>query len=376
MLRPARTQVLCPRVPTIEAIRQRGREVFGHRPCLWQAELVRAVLQGGKDIIAISGTGSGKTLTFWLPLLFCPDGIQLVITPLNILGAQNRNQLASKNISAISVDAQSFSPKVMQDIAVRKYRVVIVNPELALAEDGPFQKLWKDREFVSHMISVVWDEAHCISYWSPFRKEYAEAGRLRNLLVEDVPHLVTSATFPEKVKTDVTQILKMTREKTTYILRSNDRPNVYLGVRRIQHSLKSFKDLECLVPKDWKPGDEVPKFLIFFDSIQESVDAIKALAEMMPPELRDRLIWFNSDMSKNFREVMTMKFKDSDEICILGCTDSFGLGIDVPHVTFVGQWRVTPEMDNFINAATRDFGCYRVAKGSSLAPVTSPVTRR
>lgn len=200
-----------------------------------------------------------------------------------------------------------------------------MNPELALAEDGPFQKLWKDRDFVPYMISVVWDEAHCISNWSPFRKEYAEAGRLRSLLIEDVPFLVTSATFPDKVKTEVMQILKMTEEKTTSVLRSNDRPNVYLSVRRIQHSLKSFKDLECLIPKNWKPGDEVPKFLIFFDSIQESVDAIKALAEMMPPELRDKLIWFNSDMSKNFREVMTMKFKDGDEICILGCTDSFGL---------------------------------------------------
>ncbi|KAI0083691.1 P-loop containing nucleoside triphosphate hydrolase protein, partial [Irpex rosettiformis] len=196
-------------IPTVGAIRQKGQEFFGHHPCLWQAELVRAVLQGNKDVLAISGTGSGKTLTFWLPLLFCPEGIQFVITPLNILGAQNKSQLTSKNISAISVDAQSISSKAIQDIAACKYRVVIVNPELALAVDGPFQKLWKDRGFVSHIISIVWDEAHCISSWSSFRKDYAEAARLRNLLAEEIPYLVVSATLPDKVLNNVMQALKM-----------------------------------------------------------------------------------------------------------------------------------------------------------------------
>ncbi|KAI0683019.1 hypothetical protein BC835DRAFT_1297117, partial [Cytidiella melzeri] len=83
-------------------------------PCLWQAELDRAILNGGKDVVAVSGTASGKTLTFWLPLLFCPEGIQVVITPLNILGAQNRDQLAAKGISTIAIDAQTMSSQVMQ----------------------------------------------------------------------------------------------------------------------------------------------------------------------------------------------------------------------------------------------------------------------
>ena len=342
MSRPKRAEKLCAIVPTTDDIQQKGQEVFGCRPCLWQADLVRAVLRGDKDVLAISGTGSGKTLTFWLPLLFCPEGIQIVITPLNILGIQNKNQLTAKDIPAVAVDAESISPTVIQvgrswylfdgfiiisvqDIMMCKYRVVIVNPEIALAIDGPFRKLWKDRDFVSHLISVVWDEAHCISTWSPFRKEYAEAGRLRNLLIEEIPYLVVSATLPDKILANVMQTLKMTEEKTSYILRSNDRPNVYIGVRRIRHPLASFKDLECLVPRDWKAGDKLPKFLVFFDNIQESVAAIKALAKMMPLELRDKLIWFNSDMTKDFREVMTAKFKDGNELCILGCTDSFGL---------------------------------------------------
>lgn len=65
------------------------------------------MLRGDKDIVCISATGSGKTLPFWIPLLFRPDGIQLVVTPLNILGSQNREQLARHGISAINITAET-----------------------------------------------------------------------------------------------------------------------------------------------------------------------------------------------------------------------------------------------------------------------------
>ncbi|KAI0699968.1 P-loop containing nucleoside triphosphate hydrolase protein [Cytidiella melzeri] len=325
----------------LQTICDKGENFLGSRPCLWQAELNRAILHGAKDVLAVSGTGSGKTLTFWLPLLFCPEGMQIVITPLNILGAQNQAQLQAKGIHAISVDAQTVSPQVIQDITARRYRVVIVNPELALANRGPFEKLWRDRTFVSKIISIVWDEAHCISTWGAFRKEYAEAGRLRSLLVEEVPYIVVSATLPEQMLKDVMSTLKMEPEQTVKILQSNDRPNVYLS--------------------NWTPGVKLPKFLLFFDSIQESVDATKSLWNKMPEELRHRVVWFNSHMTPQFREQTTNAFKvsgaNAEGPYILRCMDSFGLGVDVPDVDFVGQWRATCDM----NTLWQRFG--RVGRG-------------
>ncbi|KAI0692168.1 P-loop containing nucleoside triphosphate hydrolase protein [Cytidiella melzeri] len=289
----------------LEVIQQKGEGFFGCRPCLWQAELDQAILDGTKDVDVVSGTGSGKTLTFWLPLLLRPEGIQIVITPLNILGAQNRDQLEAKGISAMAIDAQNMSSEVMQNILARKYRVIIVNPEVALAQGRKFEKLWKDGDFVSHTISIVCDKAHCVSAWEKFRKEYAEAGRLRNLLVERVPYLVVSATFPEQIMKDIMSTLKMDHDRMKYIQQSNDRPNVYLSVHQICHSLKSFKSLQFLVPKNWKSGDKTPKFLIFFDSIQELVDA----------------------------------------------------GVNIPDIGFVGQWRATCNM----NTLWQWFG--RVSRG-------------
>ena len=42
---------------------------FGVRPCLWQIHVVCAVL-AGDNVITIAPTGLGKSLTYWMPLLY------------------------------------------------------------------------------------------------------------------------------------------------------------------------------------------------------------------------------------------------------------------------------------------------------------------
>ncbi|KAJ6530768.1 hypothetical protein B0H19DRAFT_967545, partial [Mycena capillaripes] len=47
--------------------------------------------------------------------------------------------------------------------------------------------------FASKVISIVWDEAQCVSKWGTFRPEYKTAGALRYLLPKDIPFYITSA---------------------------------------------------------------------------------------------------------------------------------------------------------------------------------------
>ncbi|KAJ7750580.1 hypothetical protein B0H16DRAFT_1842673 [Mycena metata] len=90
-------------------IRAKSIEHLGYQPCLWQIRVVEAILKRDGDVVCISATGSGKTLTFWLPLLFKTDGIQLVISPLNILGDQNVTQLSKMGIDGISITAETIN---------------------------------------------------------------------------------------------------------------------------------------------------------------------------------------------------------------------------------------------------------------------------
>jgi len=56
-------------------------QVFGFCPCLWQIHIVHAILNGD-GVINIAPTGSGKSLTYWMPLVFIKHGITVVVTSL------------------------------------------------------------------------------------------------------------------------------------------------------------------------------------------------------------------------------------------------------------------------------------------------------
>jgi hypothetical protein len=85
---------------------------FHQSPCFWQMKISMCLLTGQKDIVCISGTGSGKSLTFWMPLLVRPKGIQIVITALNLLGSQMVQKLLGLGIQAVNVNADTANAQV------------------------------------------------------------------------------------------------------------------------------------------------------------------------------------------------------------------------------------------------------------------------
>lgn len=80
-----------------EAVRDLTLKHFNKRPCLFQIDVAIAIYCEQKDVVACAPTGSGKTLSFWIPLIMAQvDGLRklmIVVTPLNLLGQQNVNKL-------------------------------------------------------------------------------------------------------------------------------------------------------------------------------------------------------------------------------------------------------------------------------------------
>ncbi|OSX62962.1 hypothetical protein POSPLADRAFT_1109487, partial [Postia placenta MAD-698-R-SB12] len=143
---------------------------------------------------------------------------------------------------------------------------------------------------------------------------------------------------------------------------SNVRPNVHLQVRKIEHLLTSFKDLEFLVPVGMKVGDKLKKLMVFFDSIKESIKAAEMLRARLLPKERTKIRWFNARMSPEFREDGTQHFKDGDVygLCV---TDSFGMGVDVTDIEIIVQWQMSCDM----NTLWQRFG--RAAWDQSLTAI-------
>ena len=186
-----------------------------------------------------------------------------------------------------------------------------------------FSALFKDSSFTSKLISLVFDEAHCISDWCGFRTEFREVGRLRHIL-RNVPYYLTSATLPDNVLSDVLRITNISRSNLHIFHRSNDCANVFIDVREIKYSLDSFKDLNFLV-EDWAAGKAQPrKFLVLFDSISECIDAGTHLRSLLPLESRNKILWHNSSMSRKFREDAIDAFL-AGEIVGFCATDTLGM---------------------------------------------------
>ncbi|KAI6130826.1 hypothetical protein EV401DRAFT_1850951, partial [Pisolithus croceorrhizus] len=148
---------------------------FGVSLCLWQVQVAEAILKGGQVIICMAGTGMGKILTFWMPLLFPPSGIQIVVTPLNLLGKQNVASLDKARICAISISLETVTPaNFQQAISAVKYQVVVISPEQIMKPDGGFERLLKSLLFTQQIISIIIDKAHCLTDWGEFWLEYKE----------------------------------------------------------------------------------------------------------------------------------------------------------------------------------------------------------
>ena len=95
----------------------------------------------------------------------------------------------------------------------------------------------------------------------------------------------------------------MQKDRTVVYHRSSDRPNVKIGVRKIKYALGTFTDLTFLIPARIKVGNPPPpKFLVFFDNIPDSIEAVAVHHWRLPFKLRDRIKWFNADMSPTFKE--------------------------------------------------------------------------
>ncbi|KAI6037304.1 hypothetical protein BKA83DRAFT_4042466 [Pisolithus microcarpus] len=133
----------------------------------------------------------------------------------------------------------------------------------------------------------------------------------------------------------------MSPSRTVVVCWSSDRPNIKIGVQKIKYALSSYTDLAFLIPAGFKVDDlPLPKFLIFFDNIPDSISAACALCHCLPCELTNKIKWFNSEMSTSFKEAELEKLT-SGETWGLCTMTSFGMGMDVLDISLVIQWRVT-----------------------------------
>ncbi len=300
-----------------------------------QLDIIKAVIEGKRDVCVIMFTGAGKSLCYQFPAVYTQK-IAIVISPLISLSNDQAMKMEELNIPVCCLNSSvKFKNTIKENILKNKFRLVYVTPEFIVKEDAFIKELYnKDL-----LISVNLDEAHTISSWShDFRPAYLELGCIKKW-VPQIPVMALTATATVNVQKDIINVLKLTSPlvvKTTF-----DRPNLVINL--IQKSTNIIRDLLLVVVKD-EPT-------IIYCQTRKSTEKISQLLNKSDIICES----YHAGMDNTNRESVHKKFS-SNEISCVAATVAFGMGIDIT-IRKVIHYGIPQNMESYyqeIGRAGRD----------------------
>ncbi|KAG0693550.1 hypothetical protein DFH29DRAFT_1007206 [Suillus ampliporus] len=149
-------------IPDDATIKATVETRYNIRPCNFQVQSAVEQLKR-KDVITIAPTGAGKTLMFWIPLLFTGNAVMVVITALNGLGDQNVKELNKLSLTCINITGENVSDELFKEIENLCYRVVIISPELVISDKRVEKSLWKSKKFTPYLFTSTDSDATAFS---------------------------------------------------------------------------------------------------------------------------------------------------------------------------------------------------------------------
>lgn len=362
----------------IEKLAETEKPIIPH---LWQSCVAHELISG-KDVILKAGTGSGKSLVFQAVSLLNACGITIVVSPLNALMADQVNRCVALGIRACSLNAETVSadPELVEDIRNGRYQLINVAAEFT---DINGNAKWKSimgktggkTPFTEGVSLIVVDEAHLIRDWRRFRPFYRNLDVLRAKWSK-VPILACSGTMPPHVLDYIWVTLKM-RRLTCFCDLESDRPSITLISAPLKSgTVTSMSPLEYVIPQalrnlaegEYFDVQTIPKTIIFIDNKLLCANLAGQLISLCPVWARKsvdgpacRLIReYHSALSSEGKERNMTDFRLGITRIFI-CTDAVGMGVDIPDVDRVIQWKI-PEYLSIsglwqrIGRAARDAG--------------------
>ena len=152
---------------------------------------------------------------------------------------------------------------------------------MCLQHEG-FRELMKSSDFCNNLVGIVVDEAHCISQWGgDFRMAYGKLGDLRSYVPTNVPILATSATLAPATLKEVQHKLQIDSSNMFFLNLGNDWPNITPSVIEMQNS-SDYSALLPLIGQDVAGPTDLPKAIIFTNSIPRTLEILRFLEEHLP----------------------------------------------------------------------------------------------
>ncbi len=306
------------------------REVFGldaFRP--GQAEVVEAML-AGRDVLSVAPTGSGKSISYWVPALV-DGGVTMVVSPLIALMKDQVDRLVERGVAATFINSSVERPEQVDRLRraiAGEYRLLFLAPE-RLGRPGFMERL---AELQVHRVVV--DEAHCISTWGhDFRPDYrllaaaiAACGR------PPVAGFTATATPP--VREDIARSLDL---KDPFISVSGfNRPTLTLSVLRCRGERAKREQLHRLLP------DAAQRALVYVGTVTAAEEVAAELGAACYHGRQDAAV------RRRIQEDFTQ-----GRISVVVATSAFGMGVDIADIRRVIHYQLPGSLEAYYQEAGR-----------------------
>lgn len=275
-----------------------------------QEPAIRAIMRHESPILAVMGTGVGKSMLFMLPAKSIRTGTTIVITPLVSLQDDLIDRCQRANVSCMK-----WNPRY----GYESKQVIIVTPESAVSKtfDG----------FLDRMIGlcqldrIVIDECHTVlDSNDEFRPKMRQMWKL---VEKEVQMVFLTATLPPHKEEEFTKIMRVQFEEKNKFRAPTSRKNIEYSV----------------VEYDGEEGDAVQDIieakLVEYPAPAKIIIYSSSIANMK--KLREQLgchVYYNAVGDIHDKQEIHRRWKSGDGRVILA-TNAFGLGIDEPDVRLV-----------------------------------------
>lgn len=301
-----------------------------------QQETIESLL-AGHDTLAVLPTGAGKSLLYQLPAYLMPGGVVIVSPLISLMQDQvdRLRQQGEKRVVMLSSQLQGPArDQVLRSLA--SFRFIFASPEI-LTTPAVLAAL---RRIPLSMMVI--DEAHCISQWGPdFRPEYLLLRQVRQYIGQPCLLMLTATATP-RVRRDILNKLGLDRDHVHQVIRSVNRPNIFLAVDRVTNQQAKDERLLQLVTNLPGPG------IIYFAS--------RKLATQMAEWLREQtglvVAPYHAGMSPVDRFKIQQQFMNN-QVHVVCATSAFGMGIDKDDIRYIIHYHLPTNLESYMQEIGR-----------------------
>lgn len=299
-----------------------------------QERTIKTLLTG-EDVLTVLPTGAGKSLLYQLPA-YLLTGTVIIVSPLISLMQDQVDRLRRQGEKrVIMLNGQLVGHEratVLRNL--QSFKFVFTSPEMLDNKNvlAAFSQV--------DVAMLVVDEAHCISQWGPdFRPEYLLLKNVRRQLGNPTTLMLTATATPQ-IRQDIQT--KMGIKKAQQVVKSVDRPNIFLTVQKEYQQQEKDEELLRLVQKFKGPG------IVYFASRKIA----SQMAEWLTQHTDLNVAAYHAGIAPIERFQIQRQFMEN-ELQVICATSAFGMGIDKNDVRFVIHYHLPHNLESYLQEIGR-----------------------